>query len=156
MKIKVSLITVCVFITLISIGQNMEIREISTTTETVATTPESTAANQDDEIFTVVNEMPMYPGGSAAMEKFIQTNLVFPKTALEKNINSRCFIKITIKSDGSVYEPKVLKGVANCPECDVEALRVISIMPKWSPGKQSGKAVSVFYNLPINFSLKSK
>lgn len=145
---KIKLISVYIFTAGISVGQNnMEIKEVSLTT-----TPEpQIVQNNPEDIYTVVEEMPMYPGGKTEMEKFIQTNLVFPKTAIEKNINGKCFIKITIKSDGSVYEPKVLRGVANCPECDAEALRVISLMPKWSPGKQRGRAVSVYYNLPINF-----
>lgn len=145
---KTKLITASIFSAIISVGQNnMEIKEISLTT---TPEPQVTQTNSED-IYTVVEEMPKYPGGQAEMEKFIQTNLVFPKTAIQKNINGKCYIKITLKPDGSVYEPKVLKGVADCPECDTEALRVISMMPKWIPAKQNGKTVSVYYNLPINF-----
>lgn len=137
---KTKLITICIFFGIACVGQNnMEVKEV-------------TATETQEEMFTVVEEMPMFPGGQEEMKKFIQKNLEFPKTALEKKVNSKCYIKVIIKPDGSVSGIQVLKGVVDCPECDTEAVRVITMMPKWIPGKQNGRAVSVYYNIPILFS----
>lgn len=104
------------------------------------------------EIFTVVEEMPDYPGGVLERTNFIQKNIKFPKSAEKNGIYGKCFLKFIVKEDGSIKDVQVLKGVPNCSDCDKEAIRVISSMPKWKPGKQGGKPVSVYYNLPINFS----
>ena len=112
--------------------------------------------NTKGEIFTVVETMPEFPGGPIEMMKFVQKNLNYPLSAKEAGLTGTCFLKYVINSDGIVSDIEVLKGVPKCPECDKEAKRVISIMPKWTPGTQSGKPVSVFFNLPINFNLYSE
>jgi periplasmic protein TonB len=105
-----------------------------------------------EEIFTLVEEMPQFPGGESEKIKFVQKNLTFPESAKKNKISGKCFLKFAIMKDGSVKYITVLKGVTNCPECDEEAKRVISIMPNWIPGKQNGHLANVYSVLPINFS----
>ena len=112
---------------------------------------EITLSEPQEEIFTVVEEMPDYPGGILERTKFIQANIKYPESAAKNGIMGKCFLKFIIKADGSIGDITVLKGVSGCPECDNEAIRVIKLMPKWKPGKQNGRPVSVYYNLPINF-----
>lgn len=107
-----------------------------------------------EKIYTVVEEMPSFPKGQTAMMKFIQKKIKFPKSAIEKQIIGKCFLKFVVGADGSLTDIKVIQGVKNCPECDDAAIKVISIMPKWIPGRQKGNAVPVYFNLPINFQYK--
>lgn len=106
------------------------------------------------EIFTVVQEMPEFPGGSVEMMKYVQKNIVYPPSAREAGISGKCFIKFVVNEDGKISNVEVLKGVPGCPECDKEAVRVIKSMPAWKPGKQNGKEVKVYFTLPINFTIK--
>jgi periplasmic protein TonB len=105
-----------------------------------------------NEIFTVVEEMPEPPGGIAAFYKYISVNIVYPQKEKEQGISGKAFVKFVIGTDGGIYDVQVLKGVPNCKACDNEALRVIMSYPeKWTPGKQNGKTVKVYYTLPISF-----
>ena len=106
------------------------------------------------EIFTMVEEMPEFPGGTMEMMKYIQKNIVYPKSAKEKKIAGKCFLKFIVNKDGSISDALVVKPVENCPECDAEALRVVKSMPVWTPAKQGGKPVSCYFNLPVNFTLR--
>ncbi len=103
------------------------------------------------EVFTVVEEMPSFPGGEIEKNRFIQKNIQFPASAIKNKTYGKCFLKFVVNKDGHISDISVLKGVPNCPECDEEAKRVISLMPNWIPGKQNGRQVSVFYNIPFNF-----
>jgi protein TonB len=105
----------------------------------------------EQEIFTIVEEMPEYPGGIAAAMKWIANELKYPAIAQENGVQGRVTVRFTINADGSVVDPVVVRGVD--PHLDKEALRVIGKMPKWKPGKQRGKAVRVSYNLPVRFKL---
>ena len=105
----------------------------------------------EQEIFTIVEEMPEYPGGIAAALKWIANELKYPAIAQENGVQGRVTVRFTINADGSVVDPVVVRGVD--PHLDKEALRVIGKMPKWKPGKQRGKAVRVSYNLPVRFKL---
>lgn len=112
--------------------------------------------NANGERFTVVETMPEFPGGPMEMMKFVQKNLNYPLTAKEVGLTGKCFLRFVINADGHVSDIEVLKGVPGCPQCDKEAMRVASIMPLWKPGMQNGKAVPVFFNLPISFNLYSE
>jgi periplasmic protein TonB len=100
--------------------------------------------NTDGKVFTVVDEMPKFPGGDDAMMKFIQKNT--------KPCSSpgKVFVTFVVDTEGLIRGAEVLRGVT--PECDAEALRVVNSMPAWNAGKQNGKLVQVQYNLPINFA----
>lgn len=108
------------------------------------------------EVFTQVETMPEFPGGPLEMMKYIQKNLVYPKYARDANITGKCFLKFIVKTDGVIGGVEVLKGVAGCRECDIEAIKVVMSMPKWKPGTQNGNPVPVFFNLPINFTINGR
>ncbi len=106
------------------------------------------------EIFTVVEEMPEFPGGAAEMMKYIQKNIQYPQMAKEAGLSGKCFLKFVVNGNGNITDVTVLKGVPGCQECDREAIRVVKSMPNWKAGKQNGRSVPVFFNLPINFQLR--
>jgi protein TonB len=106
------------------------------------------------EIFTVVEEMPEFPGGPQEMMKYIQKNIQYPQMAKEAGLSGKCFLKFVVNGNGNITDVQVLKGVPGCQECDREAIRVVKSMPNWKAGKQNGRSVPVFFNLPINFQLR--
>lgn len=106
------------------------------------------------EIFTVVEEMPEFPGGAMEMMKYIQKNIQYPQMAKEAGLSGKCFLKFVVNGSGNITDVTILKGVPGCQDCDREAIRVVKSMPTWKAGKQNGRAVSVFFNLPINFQLR--
>lgn len=103
----------------------------------------------ETEIFQVVENMPIFPGGNP--QKWIGKNVNYPQIAAENGIQGKVYISFVIEKDGSITDVKVARSVD--VSLDKEATRVISSMPKWTPGKQRGKAVRVSYTLPINFQL---
>ena len=109
-------------------------------------------ASSRDEIFQVVEEMPEYPGGMSELMKYFSTNMRYPKEAQSKGIQGRVIVQFVVEKDGSITDAKVMKPVD--PQLDAEALRAVNAMPKWTPGKQRGKAVRVRYTLPVMFHLK--
>jgi protein TonB len=106
----------------------------------------------DEMVYTVVEEMPEYPGGEAALRKFISEKILYPVIAQENGIQGKVYVTFVVSADGSVKNAKIARGVD--PVLDKEALRVVSTMPRWTPGKQRGKAVNVFYTIPISFILQ--
>jgi protein TonB len=106
------------------------------------------------EIFTVVEQMPEFPGGTAALMKFIQQNIQYPQVEKEAGISGKVFVKFVVQSDGKIGAVEILKGVAGGKGLEREAERVVKSMPAWTPGKQNGRSVNVWFNLPINFQLK--
>ncbi|MBA4321295.1 MAG: hypothetical protein C0408_00610 [Odoribacter sp.] len=122
-----------------------------TTTESAPPPPPPAKKEIPSEVFVVVEEMPQFPGGDEALLKFISTNVVYPKTAKDKNIQGRVIVRFVVGSDGTVRDAEVLKSVD--PELDAEALRVVSSIPKWQAGLQGGEPVDVYYSIPIVFAL---
>ena len=108
---------------------------------------------KDEPIFQVVEEMPEFPGGMAEAMKFLAKNINYPVAAQQAKIEGRVIVQFVVEKDGSVSDLKVMSGVS--PELDAEAIRVVSMMPKWIPGKQRGKAVAVKYTMPIMFRLQT-
>jgi TonB family protein len=103
-------------------------------------------------VYQIVEEMPRYPGGEAAMMDYVAKNVVYPKEAQEKEISGRVFVGFIVEKDGSIGEVKLLRGIGG--GCDEEAVRVVKGMPKWKPGKMKGEAVRVSYQMPIFFKLQ--
>jgi protein TonB len=103
-------------------------------------------------IFTVVEEMPMFPGGDTELLKFISKSIKYPVIAQENGVQGRVICTFVVNRDGSVVDAEVVRGVD--PSLDKEAIRVIGTMPKWAPGKQRGKPVRVKYTVPITFRLQ--
>ena len=110
---------------------------------------EEAEANQ---IFTVVEQQPEFPGGEAALMQFIKKNLKYPAFAAENGIQGRVTLSFVVEKDGSVTDIQVMRSPAE--ELSKEAIRVVNAMPKWKPGKQRGKPVRVKYVLPVTFRLQ--
>lgn len=105
----------------------------------------------NEQIFTVVEQEPEYPGGMEALYQFLAANVKYPKDAREENVQGRVIVSFVIEKDGSVTNIKVVKSPDE--RLSQEAVRVIESMPKWKPGKAQGKKVRVQFSLPINFKL---
>jgi protein TonB len=103
------------------------------------------------EPFLLVEEMPQFPGGDEALLKFLSQNLHYPAEAKETNITGTVYIYFVVEPDGSISSLKVKRGIG--AGCDEEALRVVRLMPVWSPGKQRGMPVRVQFTLPVKFTL---
>lgn len=118
-----------------------------------STVPLSTPERKKyEQVFTVVEKMPQYPGGDGELLKFIAMNIRYPKESQEKGEQGRVICAFVVGPDGSISDPEILRGVA--PLLDEEAVRVIHSMPRWAPGQQRGKAVAVKYTVPITFRLQ--
>ncbi|GAB3945486.1 M56 family metallopeptidase [Spirosoma harenae] len=115
--------------------------------------PQATHSTDDQgEVFLVVEQVPEFPGGMQALSQYLARNLRYPKEAQQNRIQGRVFVKFVVSQQGDIQDLHILKGIGS--GCDEEAVRVISQMPKWKPGRQQGRAVAVQYNLPINFQLE--
>jgi len=108
-------------------------------------------AEPEEVPFIVVEEMPMFPGGESALNKYIGEHLIYPEVAKDNNIQGRVIIKFCVTAKGGVSQVQIMKGVD--PELDKEAIRVVNTLPTFKPGKQGGKAVPVWYVVPIIFKL---
>ncbi|MBR3408034.1 MAG: energy transducer TonB [Paludibacteraceae bacterium] len=108
---------------------------------------------EENVVFKVVETMPSFPGGDAALMKFISDNVRYPAIAQENGIQGRAICQFTVEKDGSITDIQIVRSAGD-ETLDKEAKRVIKSMPKWSPGKQRGKAVRVSYTIPINFRLQ--
>ena len=102
--------------------------------------------------FDVVEQMPQFPGGPAALMEFLSKNIKYPEEAYKNGIQGRVIVTFTVNKDGSISEAKVVKSVD--PQLDEEALRVAYSMPNWNPGMQNGEPVNVKYTVPITFKLQ--
>jgi len=107
---------------------------------------------KEEQVFVVVEEMPEFPGGELALRKYIAKAIVYPTIAQENGIQGKVFVNFVVNKDGSVSNAKIARGVD--PSVDQEALRVVSTLPKWKPGKQRGVPVRVSYTVPISFKLE--
>jgi periplasmic protein TonB len=106
----------------------------------------------EQEVFFIVEDMPEFPGGELALRQFIANSIKYPVIAQENGIQGRVYVQFVVDADGSVSDPRIARGVD--PSLDKEALRVVSLLPKWKPGRQRGKPVRVSYTVPINFQLQ--
>ena len=109
---------------------------------------------KEEEIFVAVQQMPEFPGGQAALMKWLSNNIRYPQIALDNGISGRVVVKFVVEKDGSVGNVQVVKGVDK--DLDKEAMRVVRAMPKWQPGKNNGQAVRCYYNLPVTFRIQEQ
>ena len=107
---------------------------------------------EETKIFTVVEQMPMYPGGVAALMGYLRDNIKYPTVAAENGVQGRVVVGFVVERDGSITDVNILRGVD--PLLDREAMRVVKSMPRWNPGKQNGSAVRVKYQVPVSFRLQ--
>ena len=100
----------------------------------------------------MVEQKPEFPGGEAAMYKWLSDNIVYPSAASEEGVQGRVVVEFVVDRDGSITNVKVVRQ--RHPALDKEALRVIKAMPKWIPGRNNGQPVKVTYTLPVTFKLQ--
>lgn len=104
---------------------------------------------EEEEVFTIVETMPEFPGGESALRKFLADNIRYPALAQENGIQGKVVVEFIIGKDGGVYDIAISRSVEGT--LDKEATRVVGLMPKWIPGKKNGKTVKVKYFLPVMF-----
>lgn len=108
---------------------------------------------EDNKPLESAEQAPSFPGGMEALHKFLSENIKYPITALENGIQGRVIVKFVVSKTGDISNIQIFRGVDT--SLDMEAVRVIQAMPKWIPGKQKGKAVDVYFTLPVEFRLNS-
>ena len=114
--------------------------------------PEPPKHVEETKVFTVVEQMPMFPGGDAALMSYLANNIHYPTVAAENGVQGRVVVGFVVERDGSITDVRILRGVD--PSLDREAMRVVKSMPRWTPGKQNGSAVRVKYQVPVAFRLQ--
>lgn len=107
-----------------------------------------------DEIFTIVEQPPEFPGGYEELTKFIVKNFQYPQMEREAGISGTCYVTFVVEKDGSITGIEIQRGVSGGPACNKEAIRLVKLMPKWNIGKQNGRAVRARFSLPIKFALR--
>lgn len=107
---------------------------------------------EPEQVFTAVEQMPQFPGGDAALMKFLSSNINYPQVAMENGVQGRVIVQFVVTKNGSVGEVKVIRSVDR--DLDKEAIRLCKSLPKFIPGKMNGQAVNVWYTLPITFKLQ--
>ena len=130
--------------------------EITTKTQEVVVVGYGGGEEASDEIpvFQVVEEMPEFPGGMGECLKFLGKNIKYPVEAQKAGVQGKVIVQFVVEKDGNIANPKVVRSID--PDLDGEAIRVISIMPKWKPGMQKGQPVRVKYTVPVTFRLDGK
>ena len=129
--------------------------EVTDDTKNIEITPvvvEEEEEEEEQQIFTVVENDPEFPGGMEALYKYLAQNIKYPQLARDNNITGRVYVTFVVERDGSITGCRVLRDIGG--GCGQEAILVVKSMPKWTPGKQRGKAVRVQFNLPVNFNLQ--
>lgn len=116
--------------------------------------PEPEVKPKEEEIFQAVEQQAEFPGGTAALMKWLNQNIRYPEQAAANDIQGRVIVKFVVEKDGSIGHAEILKGVDK--DLDREALRVVKKMPKWQPGKNNGVAVRSYFNLPVSFKLQNQ
>lgn len=136
----------------------MKEREVANISDVIVTQGEMTdelPKNPDDrDIYNYVEQMPEFPGGTAAMMNFIAKNLKYPKEQLDSGIQGRVVIKFYVDTLGNVCEPTIVRGKDSA--LDKEAIRLVKTFPQFSPGTLNGKKVNVWFTLPIVFKLPAE
>ncbi len=120
----------------------------------VVDVPDNPVVGDPDEgkVFMVVEEQASFPGGEAKLAEYLGKNIKYPAIARENGISGRVYINFIVGKDGKVRDTKLLRGIGG--GCDEEALRVVRSMPDWKPGRQNGRNVDVYVNVPVVFTLK--
>ena len=125
--------------------------EILKATDVIAE-PEPPTHEEETKVFDIVEQQPLFPGGPAALMKYLSENTKYPVVAQENGVQGRVTVQFVVEKDGSISDVHVLRGVD--PSLDKEAVRVVKSMPRWTPGKQNGITVRVNYRVPVLFRLQ--
>ncbi len=111
-------------------------------------------ADAEDGIYSLVDQQPSFPGGEQALAKFLRENTNYPKKESKKGIKGKVYVSFTVDKTGKIRDVYEVRGVPDCPGLTTEAIRVISAMPDWTPGKSKGKPVNCTFTIPINFNFR--
>lgn len=114
--------------------------------------PEPPKHEEENKVFDIVEQQPLFPGGPAALMKYLSENTKYPVVAQDNGVQGRVTVQFVVEKDGSISDVHVLRGVD--PSLDKEAVRVVKSMPRWTPGKQNGITVRVNYRVPVLFRLQ--
>ncbi len=117
----------------------------------LAQNTDSLQVDNEEQTYTMTEELPEFPGGNSELYRFIALNIKYPLDARKKKITGKVIVKFQVKTDGTIGKSEILKSPGHGTE--EEALRLLSLMPKWKPGRQHGQNVNVWYVLPIAFQL---
>lgn len=118
----------------------------------IVAAPSAPEPENEKKNFTFVEQMPEFPGGQAKMMEYLSKNIHYPQEAIKNGVSGKVFVRFIVTEAGNIEDVEVVRRVN--PLLDREAVRVVKSMPKWKPGKQNGKAVRVYYNLPVQFALQ--
>ncbi len=140
-------VTILIFIFISAFGKTNAPNPVSATTEMTGNPGDST----ETEPFVVVDQMPVFPGGDAALLQFLARNTVYPESSKKRNIQGKVVLRFCVTAKGRITRIGILKSVD--PALDAEAVRVVKALPEFIPGKQGGKDVPVWYMVPITFTL---
>lgn len=122
--------------------------------QVVVKEPEPEVKHEEEKIFVAVEQRAQFPGGEAAMMKFLSNNVRYPEAAQQNDVQGKVIVNFVVEKDGSIGHVKIAKGVDK--DLDREAMRVVKKMPKWQPGKNNGVAVRSYFNLPVTFRLQNQ
>ncbi len=126
-------------------------KKIGKTDGATVTLDSPVAGDPKDAVYTSVEKLPQFPGGMDAFSRFLTTNIRYPKSARKNKIQGKVIVTMIVEKDGSLSNIKIVRSVSD--DIDAEALRVVTLSPKWSPGLQNGRPVRVSYAIPISFML---
>jgi protein TonB len=115
--------------------------------------PKTSISKDDKTVYTFVDKIAEFKGGTDKMYKFLSNNIRYPQSAIDNNISGKCYIKFIVEKNGQISNAIIQRGIENCSDCNNEALRVVKSMPKWKPSLLNGKKVRSYFLLPINFKL---
>lgn len=132
--------------------QEMEGTRVVVKAESAEDTAQIKNVESTEKTFEVVEQMPAFPGGDAALMKYLSENIKYPEAAEKAGEQGRVVVNFIVEKDGAISNVNVVRSVT--PTLDAEAVRVIKAMPKWVPGKQDGQFVRVKYNVPVSFRLQ--
>lgn len=134
------------------LAMNSSVIRANVQKKVVKTTKTTKKADASNKVYEVVEQMPTFPGGDAALMKYLAENIKYPVSAQKAKEQGRVVVQFIVEKDGTVTGVKTVRSVT--PALDAEAVRVIKAMPKWTPGKQGGQPVRVNYNVPVSFRLQ--
>ncbi len=115
--------------------------------------PKAVEEAPQEETFVIVEKMPEFPGGQAALMHYLNSKIKYPEECRKMGVEGKVFVKFIVDATGNITNVQVLRGVVDGKLLEKEAIRVVESMPNWKPGTQGGKAVSVYFTLPISFKL---
>jgi protein TonB len=133
-------------------GQTDRLNFQTAVNEVVVEKKEEKPMEVPEKVFTAVEQMPQFPGGEIALMKFLQSHINYPPMASENGVQGRVVVQFVVDKTGRVGEVKIVRSVDK--DLDKEAARVCASLPKFTPGRQNGQAVSVWYTLPVSFKLQ--